>query len=178
MDYGYMGIFVSSATFGDDFESFWSSAYIDNASMQNRASDKFQLGGADMFVKIKPGKKMEQIPAALDIWIERKQHCETGVSIKSLSRQIGINSSYLSTYFNGVLGTNFQQWLHNLRIEEAKKIIQQNPNVKIADVALAVGIPILYNFSRWFSKISGMTANAWRKKCRELREEDVTCLNQ
>ena len=99
-------------------------------------------------IKVKSGKKMEQIPAVLGEWTARKLYCVPGVSIKSLSTQIGINSNYLSFYFNHVLGSNFHQWLYTLRIEEAKQIILHNPGVK-------------YNFSRWFKSITGMTAVTW-----------------
>ena len=112
-------------------------------------------------IKVKSGKKMEQIPAVLGEWTARKLYCVPGVSIKSLSTQIGINSNYLSFYFNHVLGANFHQWLYTLRIEEAKRIILRNPGVKISEVASAVGIPIIYNFSRWFKSITGMTAVIW-----------------
>ena len=125
-----------------------------------------------MIIKVKSGKKMEQIPAVLDEWTARKLYCVPGVSIKSLSTQIGINSNYLSFYFNHVLGANFHQWLYTLRIEEAKRIILHNPGVKISEVASAVGIPVIYNFSRWFKSITGMTAVTWRNMCRsEIAEK-------
>ena len=80
--------------------------------------------------------------------------------------------NYLSFYFNHVLGSNFHQWLYTLRIEEAKQIILHNPGVKISEVASAVGIPVIYNFSRWFKSITGMTAVTWRNMCRaEIAEK-------
>ena len=107
-----------------------------------------EKSGGGMMIKVKSGKKMEQIPTVLGEWTARKLYCVPGVSIKSLSTQIGINSNYLSFYFNHVLGANFHQWLYTLRIEEAKQIILHNPGVK-------------YNFSRWFKSITGMTAVIW-----------------
>jgi AraC-like DNA-binding protein len=69
------------------------------------------------------------------------------------------------------------QWLYTLRIEEAKQIILRNPGVKISEVASAVGIPIIYNFSRWFKSITGMTAVTWRNMCRaEIAEKSENFL--
>ena len=80
-------------------------------------------------------------------------------------------------YFNHVLGSNFHQWLYTLRIEEAKRIILHNPGVKISEVASAVGIPVIYNFSRWFKSITGMTAVTWRNMCRaEIAEKSENFL--
>ena len=54
---------------------------------------------------------------------------------------IGINSNYLSNYFNHTLGITFHTWLHTLRIQEAKRIISADPSIKISAVAASVGIP-------------------------------------
>ena len=128
------------------------------------------MGGATE-TKIKFGHKKEQIPVALQNWIENKLYCTPGISIKTLAKHIGINSNYLSFYFNHVLGANFHQWLYTLRIEEAKRIILHNPGVKISEVASAVGIPVIYNFSRWFKSITGMTAVTWCNMCRAENAE-------
>ena len=125
-----------------------------------------------MIIKLKSGKKMEQIPAVLGEWTARKLYCVPGVSIKTLAKHIGINSNYLSNYFNHTLGITFHTWLHTLRIQEAKRIISADPSIKISAVAASVGIPVLYNFSRWFKSITGMTAVTWRNMCRaEIAEK-------
>ena len=49
-----------------------------------------------METKIKFGHKKEQIPVALQNWIENKLYCTPGISIKTLAKHIGINSNYLS----------------------------------------------------------------------------------
>lgn len=85
-----------------------------------------------------------------------------GVSIKSVAKEIGINSNYLSRYLNGELNITFQYWLHTLRIEEAKTIMSKNPKIKLYTVAKAIGITKIYNFSRWLKNITGITANEWR----------------
>ena len=41
--------------------------------------------------KIGHGKKMAQIPIVLQDWIDSKQFCKPGVSIKSVAKEIGIN---------------------------------------------------------------------------------------
>jgi len=46
---------------------------------------------------------------------------------------IGINSNYLSNYFNHTLGITFHTWLHTLRIKEAKRIISADPSMTWTD---------------------------------------------
>ena len=75
------------------------------------------------------------------------------------------------------LGLKVSSMVYTLRIEEAKQIILRNPGVKISEVASAVGIPIIYNFSRWFKSITGMTAVTWRNMCRaEIAEKSENFL--
>lgn len=116
-------------------------------------------------------RKFEQIPFVLGQWIEAKAYYEPGVTIKTLAKQLGINSNYLSNYFNHTLGLTFQEWLHNLRIDEAKRIIAEDPSMRMSAVASSVGIPLPYNFSRWFKIVTGMTANNWRSICRASKAE-------
>ena len=68
-----------------------------------------------------------------------------------------------------MLGTNFQQWLHTLRIEEAKHIMAEDPKIKLYTVANSVGIPKVYNFSRWFKIITGVNALAWRNELHQSK---------
>lgn len=44
-----------------------------------------------------------------------------GITIQDLSREIGINRTYLSNYINETYQTNFNGWINDLRIEEAKQ---------------------------------------------------------
>ena len=53
-------------------------------------------------------------------------------NLKTLTH-IGINSNYLSNYFNHTLGITFHTWLHTLRIQEAKRIISADPSMTRTD---------------------------------------------
>lgn len=135
-------------------------------------SDLAGIGGVSTLVEKRLGmRKFEQIPFVLGQWIEAKAYYEPGVTIKTLAKQLGINSNYLSNYFNHTLGLTFQEWLHNLRIDEAKRIIAEDPSMRMSAVASSVGIPLPYNFSRWFKIVTGMTANNWRSICRASKAE-------
>ena len=59
------------------------------------------------------------------------------------------------------------QWI------EAKRIIAADPSIRMSAVATAVGIPLPYNFSRWFKAVTGMTANSWRFLCRASKAEKL-----
>ena len=98
--------------------------------------------------------RASEVPTPTDMAIEKsggatetkikfghKLYCTPGISIKTLAKHIGINSNYLSNYFNHTLGITFHTWLHTLRIQDAKRIISADPSIKISAVAASVGIP-------------------------------------
>lgn len=171
--------FVTDYTRFDEAGQFWTSnSACDAASYTVNSLDEIPSGGASLLIERRLGvKKTEQIPFVLDQWIEAKAYCVPGVTIKSLAKQVGINPTYLSNYFNRTLGVTFQMWLHTLRIEEAKRLIASDPSMKMSAVAASVGIPLQYNFSRWFRTLTGMTANTWRNICQASVAEDTISSN-
>ncbi len=165
--------FVTDYSHSDGAGQCWTSDFACVSVCRTVGSPvEIPLGGVNPLIKRRLGvKKIEQIPFVLDQWIQAKAYCVPGVTIKSLAKQVDINHTYLSNYFNRTLGVPFQIWLHTLRIEEAQQIILHNPGVKISEVASAVGIPVSYNFSRWFKFITEMTAVTWRNMCRTKAEK-------
>lgn len=78
---------------------------------------------------------------------------------------MGISDLQLSYYLNHYLGVNFNSWINRLRIGEAKRLMEANPQMQISDVASAVGYSEIAVFSRNFKKAEGITATEYRKRC-------------
>ena len=104
----------------------------------------------------KVGPKVEE-------WISDKNYCTADLNIKEVAMAMGTNHNYLSQYLNNNLGMTFQVWLNTLRIEEAKQILTNGEKISIEEVGIQVGIPLSYNFSRWFRTITGTTPYQYRK---------------
>lgn len=114
----------------------------------------------------KPEPISKNIAASLEPriahWVEEKRFCRANLSIKDVALEIGTNHSYLSKYLNNNLNVSFQVWLNTLRIEESKQILCTE-NISIEEVGIRVGIPLSYNFSRWFKSITGETPFKYRQ---------------
>jgi AraC-like DNA-binding protein len=63
-----------------------------------------------------------------------------------------------------VIGQTFTVWLHTLRIEESKLLLNDSAKMPIEEVGKRVGIDELYNFSRWFKIITGVSPQQYRKQ--------------
>lgn len=107
---------------------------------------------------------VEKIGPKVEEWIENKGFCTPDMTIKDVAMQMGTNHNYLSTYLNKHLQMTFQVWLHTLRIEESKKLLTSGEKLSIEEVGVRVGIPLSYNFSRWFRVITDMTPYQYRRQ--------------
>lgn len=104
--------------------------------------------------------KLEQ---SVSRWVEEKKFIHPELTIKDVASEIGTNHNYLSKYLNSVLGVTFSTWLHTLRIEESKVLLESAERISIEEVGRRVGIPEIYNFSRWFKIVTGVTPQQYRK---------------
>ena len=56
---------------------------------------------------------------------------------------------------------SFSSWISSLRIEEAKRIMANDPQQKLIDVAYNSGFSSLAYFSSVFVKAEGISPSAW-----------------
>lgn len=102
------------------------------------------------------------LQSKIQAWIEEKRYCRPNITIKDVALEIGTNHNYLSKYLNGHLNVSFQVWLNTLRIEESKTILALE-HISIEEVGARVGIPLTYNYSRWFKQVTGQTPSHYRR---------------
>ena len=88
-------------------------------------------------------------------------HC--GVTILDLSKDIGVNRTYLSHYINNCYESNFNHWINCLRIEEAQKRILEHPEISLMELAEQVGYSDMAHFSKQFKQIVGIPPSVWKK---------------
>lgn len=112
----------------------------------------------------KPGIDLKsRLEEPVNRWISEMRFIQPEITIKDVAMEIGTNHNYLSKYLNSVVGMTFSVWLHTLRIEESKKLLTGSEKLSIEEIGKKVGIPEIYNFSRWFKNITGQTPYQYRK---------------
>lgn len=72
-----------------------------------------------------------------------------------------LHPSYFSTVFKNATGLSFKEYLNKVRIEESK-ILLQNTDFSIIDIAVAVGFEDQSYFSKVFKKYTGTTPKQFR----------------
>lgn len=87
-----------------------------------------------------------------------------------IARKFDMNSSYLSTLFTQELGMGFRQYLTNVRMKEAKRLLTQTTQT-IESIAQEVGMEYYY-FLKTFRKMQGISAGNYRLR-NEAKDNSV-----
>jgi AraC-like DNA-binding protein len=88
------------------------------------------------------------------------QHLDAPPSLLELARKVGLNDYKLKRGFRQLYGTTVFGYLHTQRMEKARRLLA-NRQMKITDVAHAVGYASLPSFSLAFRKQFGVSPRAY-----------------
>lgn len=86
------------------------------------------------------------------------------ISLKTLSAQYNVNTSYLGQLFKNETGEMFTDYLNNVRIERAKELIAGTP-LKMNEIAERVGYTNQGHFFRSFKKLTGLSPAEYKELC-------------
>jgi len=88
------------------------------------------------------------------------------LSIWGVAKHIGTNRSYVSKIINDNIGCNFNQFVNNYRLDEAKKLLKQQPELQITEISELSGFGSLNSFIRIFKINEKCTPTLFRKNNR------------
>jgi AraC-like DNA-binding protein len=111
----------------------------------------------DPKTELKYGLEKPLIAINLERLKEKKLHLEQDFNITTCARELGIPTHHLSYYLNKYYGLSFATYKNQLRIEEAKKLIQMGFLEKNTMEALAwkCGFANRSSFSKVFKMVVG-----------------------
>ena len=105
-----------------------------------------------------------ELSAAVENWKERRGYAAPGLTLDDLAREFGVRREVLSRHFLSTYGVQFTQWRTALRVEEAKRLLVEQPGATLLHISRTVGISDRRNFTRVFKETTGMTPAAFREK--------------
>ncbi|PHV69409.1 DNA-binding response regulator [Sporanaerobium hydrogeniformans] len=93
-----------------------------------------------------------------------QKHYAKDISLDEVSREVDISPYYFSKLFKEVTGENFIEYVTDIRIENAKRLLDRGISIK--EVGIEVGYSDPNYFSRIFKKIVGLTPTEFKEvKC-------------
>ncbi|UJF15660.1 helix-turn-helix transcriptional regulator [Jeotgalibaca sp. MA1X17-3] len=93
----------------------------------------------------------------------QEHYCDSDLSLVKLAQEIHVSAPYLSNLFKVEKNVNFTEYLLQLRMEQAKKLLK-NTEKKTYEIAEEIGFLNSHYFSSCFKKYTGQTALSFRKE--------------
>jgi AraC-like DNA-binding protein len=101
-----------------------------------------------------PQKRMEKIRIYVSCNFARK------ILLEDIAAHVGMNRSAFCSFFRQQTGKTFITWLNEYRIAKACDMLSGS-DMRVGEVATAVGFESLPHFSRIFRQIKGMPPTQW-----------------
>lgn len=90
-----------------------------------------------------------------------EEHIQENISAQSVCKRFAVSQTTLSKMFHRYGGNSFLGCLGSLRLEKARRLMQENPGILIRDVAEMVGYRDQFYFSRVFRSAFGVSPSEY-----------------
>lgn len=144
---------------------------VENAFEQDIQSEEELLTNSETEHEIVSEKEVPrsytEFIERVDNWIKTDGYIQQGLTIKELSEILYTNRTYLSAYIKTTYKMTFREWITSLRLEYAKNILKEHPEINIQKLAESSGFLSQSNFIKLFSEKEGCTPAKWKKSNRE-----------
>ena len=144
---------------------------VENAFEQDIQSEEELLTNSETEHEIVSEKEVPrsytEFIERVDNWIKTDGYVQQGLTIKELSERLYTNRTYLSAYIKTTYKMTFREWITSLRLEYAKNILKEHPEINIQKLAESSGFLSQSNFIKLFSEKEGCTPAKWKKSNRE-----------
>lgn len=97
------------------------------------------------------------------IYYLKDNYRDPSLNLTDAASIVGLNEKYFSVKFKKETGITFVEYLTDIRMEAAKKLLK-NTNMRLADISDAVGYKSVEHFGRSFKKRVGMTPREYERE--------------
>jgi len=108
---------------------------------------------ADIFAQLEALMQDEQL------------HLDADINLSRIARRMRRPARDVSRAVNNHAGCNVSQYINQLRVSEARRLLQQT-DMPVTQVIYASGFNTKSNFNREFARITGQTPSGWRDQVR------------
>ena len=140
---------------------------VENAFEQDIQSEEELLTNSETEHEIVSEKEVPksytEFIERVDNWIKTDGYVQQGLTIKELSEILHTNRTYLSAYIKTTYKMTFREWITGLRLEYAKNILKEHPEINIQKLAESSGFLSRSNFIKSFTEKEGCTPGKWKK---------------
>ncbi|KIL41862.1 histidine kinase [Gordoniibacillus kamchatkensis] len=115
------------------------------------------------FASLLAGSRHKEKSSMRDIAKYIETHYREELSLHDIAARFFLSREYISRKFKQEFGVNLSDFLTEIRMRKAKLLLQ-NPNLRISEVAADVGFSDDKYFSKVFKKATGLSPAEYRKQ--------------
>lgn len=98
------------------------------------------------------------------VMLEKQFHRDTNIKLNDIAKELRVSSHQLSQLLNDNLGKSFALFINEHRIEEAKKLLQENNQFTLEAIGFEAGFSSKSTFYATFKKVVGQTPSEYKKQ--------------
>ena len=98
-----------------------------------------------------------------------REHYSEPLEMNAIADMLHISYAYFSRRFKEIMGQNFSDYVQEVRLDEACRMLKAGKNVGI--VAEKVGYANIYSFTRAFTRMKGCSPTQWLKELESEKED-------
>lgn len=119
---------------------------------------------AELSPSAEPSEQDRDIIARVDRLMETQAlYRDENLNLSRLARRLGLPSRQISGAINRSLGVNVSQYVNQLRIREACRLLEETEQ-SVTAIMLSSGFQTKSNFNREFRRVTGMSPVDWRER--------------
>ena len=118
--------------------------------------------------EIKPRMSVQEDATSEDLMVQicqlmddQKLFLNSNLKVEDVASELGVHRNAVSACIGQQRGYSFAQLVRNYRIEHAKQLLREHPDMKMTIVGLESGFSHERSFFRAFKAITGVTPSEW-----------------
>lgn len=136
-------------------------AYVNSSTYAQLMSNLYQALAAHIDELLRQANEKKGKPIAMAVRLIRENYAEQ-LSLEGVAAQIHVSPKYLSRLFKEEMGSGFSEYLTQVRLEAAEKLLSGS-TLNVREIAVQVGYLDEKYFSRLFKKETGLKPTEYRR---------------
>lgn len=99
-----------------------------------------------------------------ELMVKERIFCDEDLGLERLSSMVGLSRHQLSEFLNSIYEQNFYTYITGIRIQEASKVLLEEPDRSIISISDSLGFSSRSTLYKEFKKKFGITPDEFRKK--------------
>ncbi|MGN0225371.1 MAG: helix-turn-helix domain-containing protein [Prevotella sp.] len=134
---------------------------VENALLEDMSEDIEDFQNYDI-ISTDNSTNNSDISCSINDWIHREGYRKAGITLNELAILLNTNRTYLSQFIHNVYKKAFRDWITDLRIEYAKRLMKDQPQLRIQDISEMSGFLSKSHFTRTFTVREGCSPTKWK----------------